>query len=180
MCGSPPRRSSRRRRQPRFAVAGLAGKQNHLALAVLRLGPAPQRAADFFLSSDQGGEAGRVRGVEAAFRRTRPQRRLGPRLTGDPLQVLRPEDCEARTGCRAAYACLQRDRHVGFGDRLKTRREIRRHSETEMKRLTIRARLIDSLHRDAVSVKRLVGSSRRMRTSATLAKLAPRLDAVVP
>ena len=79
-----------RRREPRFADAGLAGEQHHLAFAALRPGPAPQQQFEFFFPPDQRGQAARVQRLEAAFRRTRPQRRPGPRRPGDALEVLAP------------------------------------------------------------------------------------------
>ena len=61
-----------RRRQPRFADASLAGEQHHLALAALRLGPAPQQQFEFFFPPDQSGQAARVQRLEAAFLRNSP------------------------------------------------------------------------------------------------------------
>ena len=57
-----------RRRQPRFADARLAGEQHDLAFAALRFRPAPKQQVEFFLPPDQGGQAGRVQRLEAAFR----------------------------------------------------------------------------------------------------------------
>jgi hypothetical protein len=61
-----------RSREPRFADTGLAGKEHHLTFADLCLGPAPQQHIKLFFASDEGGEAGSVQRLEAAFRGTRP------------------------------------------------------------------------------------------------------------
>ena len=80
-----------RGREPRFADAGLAGEQHHLAFARLCPGPAPQQQFEFFFPPDECGQAGRVQRLEAALDRTRPQRRQSPRRSGDALEVLWPE-----------------------------------------------------------------------------------------
>ena len=56
-----------RRRKPRFADAGLAGEQHHLAFAGLCLRPAPQQQFKFFFPPDKLGQAARVQRLEAAF-----------------------------------------------------------------------------------------------------------------
>jgi hypothetical protein len=71
----------------RFADAGLAGEQHDLAFTIFRSGPAPQQQ----FPSDEGGQAGRVQRLEAAFNRNRPQRRPGPCRPGDALEVPVPE-----------------------------------------------------------------------------------------
>ena len=115
-----------RRRQPRFADAGLAGEQHHLAFAALRLGPAPQQQFEFFFPPDERGQAARVQRLEAAFRRTRPQRRPGPRRPGDALEVLGPEVLQLEQIAEQPARALGDDDHVRFGDRLQARREVRR------------------------------------------------------
>ena len=115
-----------RRRQPRFADAGLAGQQHDLAFAALGFGPAPQQQLEFFFPPDQRGQAGRVQRLEAAFRGTRPQRRPGPRRPGDALEVLRPEVLKLEQIAEQPARALGDDDHVRFGDRLQPRREIRR------------------------------------------------------
>ena len=73
------------RYQSRFADAGLARKQHHLAFAVLRLGPAPQHQVEFFLSADEVGQAGRVQRLKPAFYRCRSHRRPSTHRPGDAL-----------------------------------------------------------------------------------------------
>ena len=114
-----------RRREPRFADAGLAGEQHHLAFAALRLRPAPQQQFEFFFPPDEGGQAARVQRLEAAFRRTRPQRRPGPRRPGDALEVLRPEVLKLEQIAEQLARALGDDDHVRLGDRLQARREVR-------------------------------------------------------
>jgi hypothetical protein len=56
-----------RRRQPRLAYACLAGKEHYLALASLRLRPAPQQQFEFFLASDEFSHAACVESLKPAF-----------------------------------------------------------------------------------------------------------------
>ena len=84
----------KRRREPRFAYAGLAGEQHHLALTRLCVGPAPLQQLEFFFPPDEGGQSGRVQGVKAALDGTRTQRRPGPHRPGNALEVLLPEIAE--------------------------------------------------------------------------------------
>ena len=46
----------KRRREPRFADAGLAGEQHHLALTRLCAGPAPQQRREFFFPPNERGQ----------------------------------------------------------------------------------------------------------------------------
>ena len=62
----------KRGREPRFADPGLAREEHHLAFAGLCSRPAPKQQFRFFVSSDEGGEAARVQGFEAALHRARP------------------------------------------------------------------------------------------------------------
>jgi hypothetical protein len=81
----------KRRREPRFADAGLAGQQHDLALTGLCLGPAPQQQFEFLFPPDEGGQTGRMQRLEAARHGTRAQRRPSPHRPGDALDVLRRE-----------------------------------------------------------------------------------------
>ncbi len=116
----------KRGREPRFADAGLAGEQHHLAFAGLCLGPAPQQQFEFFFPSDEGGQAGRVHRLEAAFHRTRPQRRPGPRRPGDALEVLWPEVLKLEEIAEKLSRAVGDDDHVRLGDALQACREVRR------------------------------------------------------
>ena len=69
----------KRRGQARLADARLARKQNDLALARLRHGPAPLKEFALFFAPDQGRQPARVQRLEAALLRTLPQRRVGAR-----------------------------------------------------------------------------------------------------
>ena len=115
-----------RRREPRFADAGLAGKEHHLAFAGLCLRPAPQQQFEFFFPPDEGSQAARVQRLEAAFRRTRPQRRPGPHRPGDALEVLGPEVLQLEQIAEKPSRALGDDHHVRLGDPLQPRREVRR------------------------------------------------------
>ena len=72
-------------RQPRLADAGLAGEQNDLALARLRLRPTPEQQFGFFFAPDEGGQPARVQRLEPAFLRTFAESRIGARWLGDAL-----------------------------------------------------------------------------------------------
>ena len=115
-----------RGREPRFADAGLAGHQHHLALAGLCLGPAPQQKFEFLFPPDEGGQSGRVKGVKAALDGTRAQRRPGPHRPGDALEVLGPEIAELEEIAEKPARALGYDDHVRFGQRLQARRQVRR------------------------------------------------------
>ena len=67
MCGSVSEAFQQRGREPRFADAGLAGEQHHLAFAGLCLRPAPQQQFEFFFAPDQLSQAAYVQRLEAAF-----------------------------------------------------------------------------------------------------------------
>jgi hypothetical protein len=54
-------------RQSRLAYASLTGEQDHLAFASLCLRPAPKQQFEFFLPSDERGQARRVQRLKAAF-----------------------------------------------------------------------------------------------------------------
>jgi hypothetical protein len=64
--------------EPRFADAGFARHQHHLALAGLCPGPAPQQKFEFLFPPDECGQSGRVKDVKPALDGTRAQRRPGP------------------------------------------------------------------------------------------------------
>ena len=115
-----------RGREPRFADTGLAGEEHHLAFAGLCPRPAPQQQFEFFFPPDEGGQAGRVQRLEAAFRRTRPQRRPGPHRPGDALEVLCPEVLQLEEIAEKLSRALGDDHHVRLGDPLQARREVRR------------------------------------------------------
>ena len=64
--------------------------------------------------------------LEAAFHRTRPQRRPGPHRPGDALEVLRPEVLQLEQIAEKSSRALGDDHHVRLGDPLQARREVRR------------------------------------------------------
>ena len=115
-----------RGREPRFADAGLAGEQHHLAFAGLCPRPAPQQQFEFFFPPDERGQAARVQRLEAAFHRTRPQRRPGPHRPGDALEVLRPEVLKLEQIAEKPSRALGDDDPVRLGDALQARRKVRR------------------------------------------------------
>ena len=116
----------KRRREPRLADTGLAGEQHHLAFAGLCPRPAPKKQFEFFFPPDQGGQTRRVQCLEAAFRRTRPQRRPGSHRPGDTLEVLRPEVLELEQIAEELPGAFGDDHRVRLGDPLQTRRKVRR------------------------------------------------------
>src|SRR4249920_1482224 len=69
----------------RVSLCKPTGEQHDLAFTIFRSGSAPQQQFGFFFPSDEGGQAGRVQRLEAAFNRNRPQRRPGPCRPGDAL-----------------------------------------------------------------------------------------------
>ena len=68
----------------------------------------------------------RVQCLEAAFRRTRPQRRPGPHRPGDALEVLCPEVLKLEQIAEKSSRAFGDDHHVRLGDPLQARREVRR------------------------------------------------------
>ena len=70
-------------------------------------GPAPQQQFQFFVPPDEGGQASRVQGVEAALNRTRPQCSPGRHRPGDALEVPGPEVPEFEKIAGAAGACCR-------------------------------------------------------------------------
>ena len=64
--------------------------------------------------------------LEAAFRGTRPQRRPGPRRTGNALEVLGAQVLEFEEIAEQPARALGDDDHVGFGDHLQPRGKVGR------------------------------------------------------
>ena len=81
----------KRCREPRFADTSLTGKEHDLTFTGLGSRPTPQQQFKLFFATDQGSQAACVQRLEAAFHRTRPQRRPGPHRPGEPLEVFFPE-----------------------------------------------------------------------------------------
>ena len=107
-----------RGREPRFADPGLAGEQHHLAFAGLRFRPAPQQQFEFFFPPDEVGQAARVQRLEAAFDRTRPQRRPRSHRPGDALEVLGSEVLKLEQIAQQFSRALGDDDPVRLGDAL--------------------------------------------------------------
>jgi len=110
--------------QPRFADAGFAGKERHLAFAALCSRPAAQQQFGFFLPPDERGQAGRVQRLEAAFDGTRSQRCPGPHRSGDAFEVFGPEVIQLEDIADQPSRALVDDHHIRLGDRLQARRQI--------------------------------------------------------
>ena len=68
----------------------------------------------------------RVQCLEAAFRRTRPQRRPGSHRPGDTLEVFRPEVLELKQIAKELPGAFSDDHLFGSATPLQTRREVRR------------------------------------------------------
>jgi hypothetical protein len=118
-----------RRRKPRFADPGLAGKQHHLAFAGLRLRPAPLQQFDFFFTSHERGQIARVQGLETALHRTRPQRRPDPHRPGDALEVHGSKILKLEKIAEQFSRPLGDDHLVWLGDRLQPRGQIGRFAD---------------------------------------------------
>ena len=115
-----------RGRQPRFADTGLAGKEHHLALTGLCSRPAPKQQFEFFFPPDEGSQTGRVQRLEAAFHRSRSQRRPGPRRPCNALEVFCPEVLKLKQTAEKPSRALGYNNHVRLGDPLQPRRKVRR------------------------------------------------------
>ena len=72
-------------------MPGLTREQHHLAFAALCLRPTPQQHFEFFFPPDKFRQAARVQCLEAAFHRSRSQRRPGSHRPCDALEVLCPK-----------------------------------------------------------------------------------------
>ncbi len=81
--------------QARLADAGLAREQDHLAFALLRPLPAVEQQPKLLLPPDQGREAGRAQGLEAA---------LGRALADDREGAHRPRESLERPGAQVSRA----------------------------------------------------------------------------
>src|SRR5262249_54016328 len=112
-------------REPRFADAGLAREQQHLAFTALRSGPAPQEQFGFFFPSDEGGQTARVHRVEPAFRGTRPQSRPGSRWLGDALEVSEPDIVQLEEIAEKSARAVANNNHIRLGHALQARRKVR-------------------------------------------------------
>ena len=70
--------------------------------------------------------------LEAAFHRTRPQRRPGPHRPGDALEVLGPEIPELEEIAEKLSRALRDNDRVRLGNRLQTRRKVRRLADDRL------------------------------------------------
>jgi hypothetical protein len=127
---------------PALADARLAGKQHHLAFAILRQLPALDQQAEFVLAADKTGQPAAAHGFEAAlgcrYPRDRPGLdRLGQTLDRVPAECLQPKqiaDEPARGGA---------DHHgARLGQGLQPRRQVRRLADH---RLLLRGALADQI-----------------------------------
>ena len=115
--------------QPRFADAGFAREQHHLAFAAPCQGPAPRQQPGLFVPSDQRRQATRMQGVEAAFHRAEAQRRPGPCRLGNAFELLRAEIAQIEELADKPSRAFGDDHHVGLGDALQARRQIGRFAD---------------------------------------------------
>ena len=113
-----------RRRETRFTDARLAGEEHHLSFAGFRLGPTPQQQFKFFFPPNEGRQADPMQRVEAAFKRTRPQRRPGSHRPGDALEVLGPEVPQLEEIAEKPSRAIRDDDHVRRGHPLQARRKV--------------------------------------------------------
>src|SRR5262249_1534957 len=116
----------KRDREPRFADAGLAGYEHHLALAGLCFRPATQQQFDFLFPPDEGSKAAPVQRLETAFHGTRSKHRPGPHRPRDALEVPCPEVIEFEEIAEKPSRPLRDDDRVRLGYALQPRREVRR------------------------------------------------------
>ena len=77
-------------------------------------------AIGFFFPSDEGGRAGRVQRLEAAFNRNRPQRRPVPCRPGDALEVPVPEVLKLEEIAEKFSRALGDDDPIRLGNSLQT------------------------------------------------------------
>ena len=113
-----------RGRESRFPDTGIAGKQQHLAFAVLCSCPAPLQHLEFFFPSDQGGETGGMQCLETAFHGTRLQHRPGPHRPGNALELPHPKVLELEEAAEKLSRAFGDDDHVRLGKALQARREV--------------------------------------------------------
>jgi hypothetical protein len=80
---------------------------------------------DFLLPTDQWRGCSAQR-LEAAFHRTRPQRRPGAYRSGDALEIPLPEVLKIEEVAEKFSRAFGDDRHVRFGHTLQARSKVRR------------------------------------------------------
>ena len=115
-----------RRRQSRLADARLTGEQHHLAFAGLCLRPAPQQQFEFFFPPDKFRQAARVESLEAAFHRSRSQRRPGSHRPRDALEVLCPKVLKLEQIAHELAGAFGNHDAVRLRNALQARRKVRR------------------------------------------------------
>ena len=107
-------------------MPGLTGEQHHLAFAGLCLRPAPQQQFEFFFPPDKLGQAARVQSLEAAFHRSRSQRRPGSHRPCDALEVLCSKVLKLEQIAHELSRAFGNDDAVRLCNALQARRKVRR------------------------------------------------------
>src|SRR5262249_13285622 len=110
--------------QPRFTDPGLAGKEYHLTFPGLHLCPAPEQQLGFFFTPGEGGESGRVQGLEAALHGTRPKYSPDLCWPGNALKLLCPELLHLEEIAKELSRTLGNDNRVRLGHSLQPRRQV--------------------------------------------------------
>jgi hypothetical protein len=105
-------------RQSRLADTCLAGEQHYLAFTALRLRPAPYQQFGLFFSSDEVSKAARVESLEAALRRTRPQRCPGSNRRRNAFEFLRPKVFKLEQIAEQFSGAFANDDHVRLSNAL--------------------------------------------------------------
>ena len=75
--------------------------------ALLALDQRRTRRSDLFVPPDHGRQTGRMKCLEAALYRARPQHRPGPYGPSDALEFYRAEVFELQRDCQEAFGCLR-------------------------------------------------------------------------
>ena len=103
-----------------------------MAFAGLCPRPAPKQQFEFFFPPDQRSQTRRVQCLEAAFRRTRPQRRPGSHRAGDTLEVFCPEVLKLKQIVKKSPGSFGDDHRVRLGEPLQARRKVRRLADNRL------------------------------------------------
>jgi hypothetical protein len=93
-------------------------EQRYLAFTSLRFRPAPEQQFALFLSPDEGGQAGRMQRLEAAFKGTRPQHPPGAHRPSNALEVFWSKILNLEQISDQLSRAFRDDHHVRLADPL--------------------------------------------------------------
>ena len=126
MCGSAARRSSSAAVSRDLPIPASPESNTTWPSTGLCLRPAPQQQFEFFFASDEVGQTASVQRLEAAFRRTRPQRRPGSHRPRDALEVLCSKVLKLEQIAQELSRAFGNDNAVRLCNALQARRKVRR------------------------------------------------------